>query len=70
MEKKIISWVARDKNGDITLFMTNVPFKESYTWVPESYENPCMVLDKNDFPQVKWEDKEPTEVELIIKIKK
>ena len=26
-------------------------------------------LDKNDFPEVKWEDEEPTEVELTIKIK-
>jgi len=68
MKKKITAWVARDADGEITLFMTDAPFKASATWVPQSYDNSYLELDKNDFPEVKWEDEKPTKVELTIKI--
>lgn len=66
-------WVARDKDGGLCLYH-NRPVKDTpysnywqmndtddfivFTWLPSSM-----------FPEVKWEDEEPTEVELIIKQK-
>ena len=69
MEKKITAWVARDEDEVIRLFMVEAPFKAHAIWLPQSYDNVWLALDDNDFPEVKWEDEEPTEVELTIKIK-
>ena len=75
MEKKITAWVVRDSEynaGSLHLFYTK-PVKMKYSWqVNEdrlSYsEDEKRILNIIDFPQVKWEDEEPTEVELTIKI--
>ena len=67
MEEKITAWVARDKFPyRVYIFLDNKPIKGDNMWIDNSgrYLNivgPC-------FPQVKWEDEEPTKVELTIKI--
>jgi hypothetical protein len=66
MEKKTIGWVARDKSG-LLIIGTQKPIKEDKfgMWVGFAEH---MKINPQLFPQVKWKDKEPTEVELTIKI--
>lgn len=65
MEEKITAWVARDKNSGLYIH-TLEPNKEKDFWIGLG-DN--LVIDRHLFPQVKWEDEEPTKVELTIKIK-
>lgn len=62
-------YVARDKGGDLYLFLIR-PVKDDRlnTWQLCS-DNPhdFYKLDSSLFPEVKWEDEEPTEVELVKK---
>lgn len=55
-------YVARDKDGSLWLY-NSLPIKEHAVWFNTTY----MRLDTNLFPDVKWENGEPTEVELVIK---
>lgn len=68
----MILYVARDKNGALYLF-TGKPYKDNGIWnvnYKDLYgDNPYYQLDSNLFPEIKWEDTEPTEVELTIKNK-
>lgn len=68
MEEKITAWIARDElGGNIVLHLhkPNPRLKSQGMW--HSLTVP-RVLGKDIFPQVNWEDDEPTEVELTIKI--
>lgn len=56
-------WIARDKDGLLYLFK-DMPIKYENVW--NSHRNQIF-LGYNLFPEVKWEDEEPTEVELVIK---
>lgn len=60
-------WLARDKNGHLYLYREK-PSKTGKQWNNYLGE---LIIDEEDkeFPEVKWEDEEPTEVELIIKQK-
>lgn len=60
-------WLARDKDGELFLF-TSKPEKRSILWDSISARKNFMFIE-DLFPEVKWEDEEPTEVELIIKQK-
>ena len=62
MEEKITAWIARDKDGFLCL-SASPPQKSNDIWITSDF-----VIGKNNFPQVKWEDEEPTKVELTIKI--
>ena len=62
MEEKIKAWIARDENGEIYIYTTE-PRKLKRQW-----ETIDKGFDKNKFQQIKWEDEEPTKVELTIKI--
>ena len=62
MEEKITAWIARDENGEIYIYTTE-PRKLKRQW-----EVIDKGFDKNQFQQIKWEDEEPTKVELTIKI--
>ena len=69
MEQKITAWVARDKDGTL-YFYEQKPVKYENIW---GYVDGGLSTVGRDeflfkFPQVKWEDKEPTKVELTIKI--
>ena len=60
---KIKGWVARDKNGSITLY-ENKPYRDGDIWRGCSWK-PSMIYE-HFFPNLKWED-ECIEVELIIR---
>lgn len=59
-------YVARDKCGDLCLF-TGRPVKIDEYWLPTKHCFDWIRLDSELFPEVKWEDEEPTEVELVKK---
>lgn len=61
-------WLARDENGDLFIYEEK-PKKDIFVW-KSSDNSEVFLLDERLFPEVKWEDEEPTEVELIIKPKK
>lgn len=61
-------WVARDKNGKLWLHLSeSEPYRDGDVWLIN--EGMYHQLDSSVFPNVKWEDEEPTEVELKLKIK-
>ena len=62
MEEKIKAWIARDENGEIYIYTTE-PRKLKRQW--EAIDKG---FDKKKFQQIKWEDEEPTKVELTIKM--
>lgn len=67
MEEKITAWIARDDVGDKLVLHLHKPYtKEEGMWKSSFIPR---VINKYIFSQIKWEDKEPTEVELTIKIK-
>lgn len=59
-------YVARDKDGDLYLYKDH-PIKCSESWQPSKTSNDGIKLYPSLFPEVKWEDEEPTEVELVKK---
>lgn len=52
-KKSVRMWVAREKNGALFLFCEKPKKSKSYN---------SLVLPKEAFPSVKWEDNEPTRV--------
>lgn len=60
--------IARDKDGSLSIYFGEKPYKGEYAW--SFYDHLSMnfadIPDKNLFPEVKWEDEEPTEVEIKI----
>ena len=69
MEQKITAWVARDKDGTLC-FYEQKPIKGENIW--NYVDGGLSTVGRDEFlfkfSQVKWEDKEPTKVELTIKI--
>ena len=60
-------WVARDKDGGLTLFPRDAGWNnESWDVVPMDDFTDTMILDPNMFPDLTWED-EPIEVEIVAK---
>lgn len=59
-KKSIRAWVAREKNGALFLFCEKPKKRKSY-WINLNTFN-SLVLPKEAFPNVKWEDNEPTRV--------
>lgn len=72
MEEKIIGWIARDKNGTLFLYIGSQPYKDNKNkvWLIQDSDTKVYVraISNDNYPYVKWEDKEPTKVELTIKI--
>ena len=84
MEETITAWIARDKSGSINIFRTKpsrfggmlsqylgghfFPSTPDYYWGEFKIGSRQIDIPENLFPQVKWEDDEPTKVELTIKI--
>ena len=60
--------IARDKDGSLSIYFGKKPYKGEYAW--SFYDHLSMnfadIPDKNLFPEVKWEDETPTEVEIKI----
>ena len=66
--KTIQAWIARDK--DIGLWLRfSKPFKHQNQWLVTEICRPSIRLNDSDFPNIKWKDKDPTEVEVTIKVK-
>ena len=58
-------WLARDKDNDLYLFIgIEKPKKEGEQWFWVCSE--IVKLDNSLFPEVQWNDEEPTKVKLII----
>lgn len=59
-------WIARDRNKSLWLYIGDKPYKDLTN---ECWNNLGInrSIDPKLFPKVKWEDEEPTEVELVIK---
>ena len=54
-------WLARDEDGSLYMY-ENKPVKHAVEW-----RGSCLTdMPQGMFPEVKWEDPEPTKVEIII----
>lgn len=68
----IQGWVARDEDGTLTLFYgSDKPSKkDNDDYWSAVFGNTLEYLPQEMFPDVTWNDPEPTRVEIIIKRKK
>lgn len=65
--KVLKAWVARDYDGSLYMFPDKPKKMSDYWYAPEvGY----MKLNDSLFPEVKWEDEEPTEIRLSIRNEK
>ena len=59
-------WLARDSHNALFLYKEK-PVKYPTIWVCSlTTPRPLLELDSSLFPEVKWSDKEPTKVKLVI----
>lgn len=61
---KVIMWIARDEDGSLFMYQ-NKPRKDEYHWYSTDYD--LFSIDDTLFPEIEWEDPEPTEVQIEIK---
>ena len=64
LQSALKAWVARDKNGRLFLYLAP-PCKSQREWLPYICFN-LVELSRDSFPEVKWEDEDPTEVTIVI----
>ena len=58
-------WLARDEDETLCLYIgKEQPTKQKSVWNAD-YDD-FIELDSSLFPEVKWSDKEPTKVKLVI----
>lgn len=70
MEKTITAWIARDKSGELWAYISKpIKVSDQYLWVHKDSIDYTIKLNDDNFPQIKWEDEEPTEAEITIKVK-
>lgn len=62
--KEVEVWAARDENGILYLYIEK-PRKGDNQWHSD-YSSSIGLLEDEWFPEVKWSDKEPTKVKLVI----
>lgn len=62
--KTLKAWVARDEDGMLYLYLSK-PINFEGRWIPTS--NRFTVMNEELFPEVKWDDEEPTEVTITVK---
>lgn len=55
-------WLARDYDGDLCVY-GNKPEKYELYW---SNDEGSAVIKKDNFPQIKWSDSQPTSIESVI----
>lgn len=58
-----IMWIARDSSGQLFVY-NEKPQKGSFIWFPS--DGYVTELKRKLFPEVKWEDPEPTKVQITI----
>lgn len=56
-------WIARDADGRLYVYKKK-PIKKDKYW--ETYNYEFIGIEKESFPNVKWEDPEPTKVLISI----
>ena len=64
--KALEAWVARDEDGMLYLYLAK-PRKNQSKWLP-NIRFEFIELSRESFPEVKWEDEEPTEVRITLKL--
>lgn len=65
IEACVDSWVARDMNGMLYLYVgNNQPKKKDTFWMTD--DGDCAEMDSSLFQEVRWSDDEPTKVKLVI----
>ena len=62
--KELKAWVARDESGMLFLYLSK-PIKYEERWIPTCHR--FTIMNEELFPEVKWEDEEPTELTFTIK---
>ena len=62
--KALKAWVARDEDGMLYLYLSK-PIKFEGRWIPTCLK--FIIMDKELYPEVKWEDEEATEVTITLK---
>lgn len=60
------AFIARDLDGTLYLYTSNPPIKGAEGWIPSSKLDILSILNWKLFPDVKWDDKEPTEINIEI----
>ena len=60
------AFIARDSDGRLFLYSPNPPVKLKREWVNKYTSDTTLYINKDLFPEVKWEDKEPTEINIEI----
>lgn len=69
MEEKIPAWIARNEDTSLYIYIGECPYKTDCDWdVIYRDGDYIQELNSNLYPQVKWEDEEPTKIELTIKV--
>ena len=66
MKSSLKAWVARDENEKLFLYLAK-PRKNQSKWLP-NIRFEFIELSRESFHEVKWEDEEPTEVSITIKL--
>ena len=59
-------WLARDENNYLFLFVGDKPIKVGSFWVGTKSNYISVLLNEEEYPEVKWSDDEPTKVKLEI----
>ena len=60
------AFLARDSDGGLYLYYSNLPIKSEEIWVSLYTPRNTFKIDNDLFPEVKWEDEEPTEINIEI----
>lgn len=69
-EVKLTAWIARDGNGSLYLYCYEpIKYNSVESWFSVSTSYSVLRISDSLFPEIKWSDKEPTEVKVTIKIK-
>ena len=63
MEKK--AYIARNKNGNLYIYTKGKPYKGACIWATSNPDYAAKI-DNNILHEIKWDDKEPTEVTIEI----
>lgn len=58
-------WFARDENGELYVY-EGVPEKYENIEVWDTWVNDSSLIEKDDFPQIKWTDEEPTSISYLL----
>ena len=70
--KKLQAWIARSQDGSLWLYIHR-PYKTETDWIVNDDDGVITWLELCDtdtnYPNVKWEDEYPTEIELVVNIK-